>query len=86
MHTSSEERFVRSQYGNQSVTGGETTFRDMFEDKNPNSNDASNVDIQLQMATVDGNMAVFSEVSNCFRETGNTADCATFWIEPFTGD
>jgi hypothetical protein len=86
MYTSSEERFARSHYGNQSATGGATTFRNIFDDKNPGSDDASSAYIQLQMATVDEDMVVFSEVSNCFRETGNTADCATFWIEPFTGD
>jgi hypothetical protein len=28
----------------------------------------------------------FSDLGECFRESGNTADCATFWIEPFKGD
>jgi hypothetical protein len=86
IYTDSEERYARGDYGNQSAIGGTMTFQELLDYKTPDSDDASTADIQLQIGTVDGKMIVFSEMSDCFRETGNTADCATLWIEPFTTD
>jgi hypothetical protein len=87
MYTDSEKEFVRGDYGDKSAVEGAMTYRETFDYiKMPRSDVASSADIQLQMTTVDGSMIIFSEVGNCFRETGNTADCATLWIEPFTTD
>lgn len=87
MYTSSEERLVWSSYGDH--RSGGMTNREIFNDvKSPVLDEASGVRIQLYMATIDGTLAVipYPGAGQCFEEAGNTADCATFWIEPFTAD
>jgi len=84
IYTDSEQKLVRGAYGDESLIEDDLTNREVFNYvKQPNSNDTSDVRIQLQMSTVGEAMTVISDVGQCFRETGITADCATFWIEPF---
>jgi hypothetical protein len=87
MYTVSEQRLVRGAYGDETLIGGGLSNREIFGYvKMPSSGDASDVHIQLQMTAVEGAVTVISDLGECFRESGNTADCATFWIEPFKGD